>query len=580
MNKHRKVGKIWIKTIIAGLTISLAQQGLCAPTISPSALPGSVHPGVMGSQLRQEETPTVMPSNKPAPVSQEKPANALGEDAAKIQFKLTKIVLQDNHVYSEEQLLPIYKDKLNKTISILQLQDIVQNITNYYRNNGYVLTRAVIPPQHVKDGIIYIRVVEGYIDKVNVIGKPKGARKIVAAYGQNIADSKPLQLKVMEKNLLIANEIPGAQVKAVLEPSKTQTAASDLNLATELQSLNASLSYDNYGTRYVGPQQITASAGANSILRSGDATRVTYVTTPKGNSLQYRDINHDTPIGTKGLRLALDMNQAITNPLYTLKDVKIAGNAKTYNGTFRYPFIRSRERNLTAEFGFNYLDSYVTQFDTPLYTDHIRSVKAGLSYDFADRFSGANIIGAYVTQGLKILGATADNQSFFTSRYGATGRFTKVTAQINRLQRLFWRLSALGTIKGQYSFQPLLASEQFGFGGSQLGRGYDSAEIIGDRGLAGSIEIRLDTAPQKFLIQTVQYYVFYDAGEIWNMRNLQSISTKQTATSIGIGVRIGLTKYVSAGFMIAQPLTRQVQSLIPVNESKRPRAFFSLTATI
>jgi len=30
-----------------------------------------------------------------------------------------------------------------------------------------------------------------------------------------------------------------------------------------------------------------------------------------------------------------------------------------------------------------------------------------------------------------------------------------------------------GLFKGQWAFNPLLASEQFTFGGSQLGRGYD-----------------------------------------------------------------------------------------------------------
>lgn len=575
-------GMIKINTIMTRaaslLALLVAQSGFA---ITPEQLPGSVQPGVVSKQLRENQPSEMTKSLPPLSPQQEKSTHSLGEEASKIKFKLNKIILEDNKVYTEAQLRTIYQDKLNTQITVAQLQDIVQNITNYYRNNGYILTRAVLPPQHVKEGVVRIRVVEGYFANVNIVGKPKGARYILTAYGNRIAASKPLQLKQMEYYLFLANEIPGAQTKAVLEPSKNQAGASDLNLVIDQRTLEGYLSYDNYGTRYIGPQQITASVNANSVFRSGDTTRFSYVGTPKGNELQYKDVSYDTPLGTKGLRLVLDTNQAITNPLYVLQPVQVAGNAKDLNGAIRYPVIRERSQNFTIEGGFNYLDSYVTQLDLPLYTDHIRSIHLGGSYDFADRFRGANLIGVILTQGLRLLGGTTDNQSTMTSRYGATTIYTKIGAQASRLQQLFWKFSLFGLVKGQYSFNPLLASEQFGYGGSQLGRGYDPAEIIGDRGLAGSLELRLDTAPQRFLINSVQYYVYYDAGKIWNLRNVQQgVSTSQSATSTGFGARILMTKYVSGNFMYTQPLSRKVQALQQVsNMGSHPRIFFSISLT-
>jgi len=53
-------------------------------------------------------------------------------------------------------------------ITVAELQQIVQDITNYYRNNGYILSRAVLPPQHVANGVVYVQVIEGYIDHVKV----------------------------------------------------------------------------------------------------------------------------------------------------------------------------------------------------------------------------------------------------------------------------------------------------------------------------------------------------------------------------------------------------------------------------
>lgn len=573
-----KVNKIRI--IIASILVLMNGPLYAVAPVPTSELPGSVHPGVVSSE-QQSKTAIKPQSQAPLARQEEKPENKLGAEAEKIKFKLTNIILENNTVYSDAQLRSIYQDKLNKVITVAQLQEIVQNITNYYRNNGYILSRAIIPPQHVKNGVVHIRIVEGYIDKVNVIGKPKGAKSLIMGFGENIAESKPLQLKVMEKNLFLANEVPGVLAKGVLEPSKNP-GASDLSIATETQNFGGYVSYDNYGTRYVGPQELTGSVNANSIFRSGDTTRFTYVGTTKGNELQYKDLNHDTPLGNSGVRLILDANQAITNPLYVLQPVAIAGNAKDLNGTIHVPVIRSRSENLTFDTTFNYLDSYVTELDAPLYTDHIRSIKLGGSYDFADRFRGANLFGVSLTQGLHILGATADNQSLFTSRYGATGRYTKVTGQYSRLQQLFWKFSAFFLAKGQYSFNPLLASEQFGFGGSQLGRGYDAAEIIGDRGLAGSVELHLDTNPGRFLIKSVQFYIYYDAGKTWNLRNVTNPPPPDlSATSTGGGLRIYMTKYVSANLMLTQPLSRKVLALQQIgNGGSHPRGFFSVTASV
>src|SRR5262249_45433375 len=118
---------------------------------------------------------------------------------------------------------------------------------------------------------------------------------------------------------------------------------------------------------------------------------------------------------------------------------------------------------------------------------------------------------------------------------------------------------------------------QFTFGGSQIGRGYDAAEIIGDRGLAGSLELRLDFFPGKLLLETLEVYHFYDAGVIWNIKFNPGVKMKQSATSTGLGARFSLLKYLYGNIMITQPLTKQVAALEIIGEGRRPRIFFSLT---
>jgi len=584
MEKNQKITRIIFTLLMTGLAFfSDFSYGVSDPAVSQAvknALPGSTEPGVLSNYLSTEEERRPSPRSLPALHPEQETPSSLGPEATRIKFKLMKIILEDNHVYSDQQLSVIYKDKVGTEISIAELQNIVQSITNYYRNNGYILSRAILPPQHVKDGIVHIRIIEGYIDQVNVVGIPRGARKLLQAYGEKISQSRPLQMRVMEHYLRLANEIPGMQVKAVIEPSKTKTGASDLDLSAQEQTFSGSFSYDNYGTRYIGPNQDTINGELNSIFRPGDATRATYATTTRPEQLKFYDVSYQSPLGTNGMTGSIGKNHSGTIPGMNLAIIDVRGQASTYYTLLQYPLLRTRAQNMTLDGGFNYINSEVTALTGLLYDDHMRTIRFGGNYDFADRFNGSNLLGLHAEQGFNIFGASNSPNSTTTSRFGADGIFTKAVGQIAHNQPVYRRFSVFVLMNGQYSFNPLLATEQFAFGGSQLGRGYDPAEIIGDEGFSGTVELRLDVAPEWHFLNSLEPYVFYDAGVIWNRKNVGGVPVKQSATSTGIGTRFVITKNFSGNLMIAQPLTKSVTAMELIGRGRNPRGFFSLVASV
>jgi len=574
---------------VSSMLLSCNQISYAAPTVSPitpTELPSTVMPERAIETLATsptEMTPTVAPEtvhkNQQAPGS-------LGEAATKIKFQLNKIILQGNHVYTEAQLSPLYKDKLHKIITVAELQNVVQDITNYYRNHNYVLTRAVLPPQHVSNGVVIIQVIEGYIDTAKVVGSPKGSKSLVAAITDKIVNVHPLDVKQMEHYLLIANEIPGTQVKAVLEPSKSHVGASDLELVTQTKTGNGYISYDNFGTRYIGPNEVTAGGELDSIFLPGDSTQFNVSRTTRPQELKFLQALYNMPIGSNGGRLIFNANQALTRPGFILTPLKIDGDAATFYAMLQYPLIRTREQSMTLDAGFYYIDSRVLTLPqgATLYADHLRTLRGGIGFDFSDSWYGSNSTSVHVEQGLEVLGATPVSQasSGFTSRIGGSGHFTKMELQYSRSQQFgTTHYAAFFIAKGQWALQPLLAGEQFAFGGVQqaLGRGYDSAEIIGDRGLAGSIELRMNLSPAKYFMQAAQFYIFYDAGVIWNAKNVIGQLRKQSATSAGVGSRMVFGPHVSGNVLWAQPLTRPVDALALIKDGRQSRVFFSITAS-
>ena len=75
-------------------------------------------------------------------------------------------------------------------------------------------------------------------------------------------------------------------------------------------------------------------------------------------------------------------------------------------------------------------------------------------------------------------------------------------------------------LTGQWSDNILPPAEQFYLGGSRFTRGYYAGQVPGDKALAATTELQLNTGfettvfDKAFDIST-QYYLFYDWGETW-----------------------------------------------------------------
>ena len=77
-------------------------------------------------------------------------------------------------------------------------------------------------------------------------------------------------------------------------------------------------------------------------------------------------------------------------------------------------------------------------------------------------------------------------------------------------------------------------SERFKIGGDRLGRGFEVAEIAGDSGLGGKIELRRDLLNTETFIGRLSAYGFYDIGAAWK----QDRPGRESAATAGTGSRL------------------------------------------
>jgi len=175
--------------------------------------------------------------------------------------------------------------------------------------------------------------------------------------------------------------------------------------------------------------------------------------------------------------------------------------------------------------------------------------------------SGATRLSLGVEKSLSVLGATNQNDDFPQSRFDGDPWATRFVFDFVRAQRLYGEFSALFQMVGQYSAEGLPSSEEFAIGGARFGRAFDSGEIAGDHGIAGSIELRYVFRDQTSWLKEVEPYGFYDQGTIWNIEEPPQEPLSETLVSAGAGARFlvnfGSPDVDISGFIeYARPLNR------------------------
>ncbi len=260
-----------------------------------SSIVGTVNPTRVGEFLSEPAQRTTAAAHTPRVEAPQETQPAI-PGAEKIKLTLIKVIIEGSTVYSDAELQAIFKPYYHHEITLAKLLALVDTVTNKYRNDGYILSKAYLPPQQIKGGMVRINIIEGYVHHVQVTGKPQRVDPVVLAYGKQVQNKKPLKISELERYMLLMSDLPGTDVKAVLVPSKTQTGASDLDLITEYVPIQGSISYDNYNSRYLGPREVTLSLQANSFLKSGDMNLLRAVTSTQTREMKYLQFQHDSAL--------------------------------------------------------------------------------------------------------------------------------------------------------------------------------------------------------------------------------------------------------------------------------------------
>lgn len=521
-----------------------------APLAAVAQVPSSEQPGRLNLRFTQQAAPKAHP-----PVAITLPSTAPPPGAAAISLQISRVEVIGSTVYSASDFAALTAELTGKRVTLEAIYEVARKITAKYGNAGYVLSRAVIPPQKLdpNGAVVTIKVIEAYVDKVVWPESLSKYRDFFSDYSAKITREHPANINTIMRYLLLAGDLPGISVSSRFEASKTNENASTLIVEAKEKALDVSAEMDNHGTEARGPWEFSVDTTLNNISHQHEALTVSTAGAVELDELAYAGLGYRQVLNSEGLKLLADVSYSWGAPgTADLKLLDFQSNSLNADLGVSYPVIRSRDKNLTLS-GLVFLSNNEGDLlGTTNSDDRLRGVRLKADGDFADSVGGVNQANLTLSHGFQGLGST-ENGNPKASRENGRVDFTTLDASLSRTQSLGKGFSLKGVAEGQYAFTPLLSPEECGYGGKDMGRAFDPSEITGDSCWSVSGELRFDPGLHNDLFSLTQLYGFVDYGHIYRIAPSAGTASEAEGASAGAGLRLGNANW-NSDLSAAKPL--------------------------
>lgn len=453
-------------------------------------------------------------------------------------FVVRQFRIEGNTVFDSATLQALLASMQDKRLTLPQIAEGIEAITTYYRGAGYPLARAIIPAQTIEDGVVRVQVIEANWGQVEVRNKSAVKDAVLLRVLSNLEPGSVIRLDAIERATLLLADMPGVLPRALLRAGQ-EFGSSDLVVEAQPGAAwSASLSADNFGSRYTGVTRTNANVQWNNPLERGDTLGLNSLNSTNGG-LNYVRLAYELPVWAAGVQAGVDRSEMDYRLGDTAASLLASGKAQTSGVWLRNSLLRSQGANLNARLGFSHsvLQDHVDSKGEK--NDRTLNVWAlELSGERQDDWlgGGKNTLGLALYSG-RVVFDDAEAAARDASTANAAGGFARATWAFSRSQALGAGVIAVLSMNGQWAQKNLDNGQKFSVGGANSVRAYRSGVLSGDSGAFGSLELRYALPP--YLQQTGNWQVsaFVDSATLHtNKKPWSSGSNKASLSGAGLGL--------------------------------------------
>ncbi|MCW5322833.1 ShlB/FhaC/HecB family hemolysin secretion/activation protein [Verminephrobacter aporrectodeae subsp. tuberculatae] len=404
-----------------------------------------------------------------------------------------------------------------------ELEGILAAVTKSYIDRGYITTRAYLPAQDLRSGILEVTVVEGRIERFELIGGRDSAQWIRGAFPVNPGDL--LNLRDLEQGINQINSLSTNNAKLDLRPGSEpgQTVVGVENPAAF--PVHAYVSLDNSGTRATGVFPASATVSFDSVLGLNELLSIT----KRQSVLPKRREHNSDSIGLRAVlpfgynTFSLDTSQSgYTNVLHPPSGLSLVSEGRTVSKSLTADRVVYRDQasriSLSARLGTqstrNWLGGEYLQVSSRTLSTLDWAASAFTQV-------GGGILNArfsYV-EGLTNFGALRDADDRPDDLPHAQFRKLALDLGFSRGLDIAGRVFQWSSqFSGQHAYDTLYGAQQILIGGNSSVRGFLDSVLSGDNGfyLRNELSIPGTVATIQGAPLSVRTYAGLDAGRVSN----------------------------------------------------------------
>jgi hemolysin activation/secretion protein len=468
----------------------------------------------------------------------------------------------------------IREQRRQRGITLGMIETVADTITRYYRERGFILAKAYIPKQHVRDGVVTITLLLGQLGEVETNNNKMYSDRIVKRIFKSTL-GKPVSNNVIEEKLYLVNDLPGVSASGYFEPG-SQVGDTKLNINFNRERrLASNLRLDNHGSEATGEYRAYADFHWNNPLTIGDQLQLGVLGSFKPENSIYGSARYSLPVYTPRTQFSLGVssNDFVTDDSTNLtSDFEISGKSLVADANLTYKISRSRINNQHVSLGYSQINSQIEfgNLSNAGIDKTVNKLDLGYSFDMLNEKDRVLHQGGIVLTYSEFIEGADEGQDL---------KATIISLDYSRLSFLripFTKKESKLILRavGQYSGASLSEVLQFGLAGPTRARGYKINEFYADDAVYIGADWVFD-GPQfggraiagERWEKVLQPFIFLDASYGVNNAILEGeASTKTHLVDAGVGIKLAFKDGFKGNLSFAFPVDAKNSALESLDE--------------
>ncbi len=428
---------------------------------------------------------------------------------------------------------------LGKEIDIALLQNILNEISDYYRMNGYLAAQAFYPEQQSQNGVVEVIVKTAKLDDIKISNYASLTPKTAYMLTENVRKFQGKEINSHELNasLLKIKDLNIFDIAGYFENSQNKADHASLTIDLIGRSrFGYELSYDNYGNESTGKNRYTLSLNSLNLSKHADKGYLILGTTDKKQNNLI--LGYSIPFTSHPTIFGFQFNYGSYDLGDTYDSLEVKGNSLGGNLYIKEPLYRTLDSRVNFTGG-GYYKALTDKIES--YSLELKRNKFGGYFDFEAsvfkedlNFLNTLKLDYGLVQDKSNLSDAKSQRAYLLSNFDS------------KLDWNFYKNSSLiNTFSVQYAQKAVDASDKFIPGGAYGVSAYDGSLASSDLGLFHDLKLQTKLMSKPYL----DFFVNFMQAHAKNVE----VEKKESFYAIGSGSNISY-----GGFYLSASVSKAI----------------------